>query len=93
MAALIASVPLVFGDLHAVRGRRLPPELGDTDRPAALRLRSRAAALATPSFGTVVMVGLATLISVPFGILAAVYLAILEPDSRWPIPCAFWPKC
>jgi phosphate transport system permease protein len=28
------------------------------------------------------MVGIATLISVPFGILAAIYLAMLDPDSK-----------
>lgn len=32
--------------------------------------------------GTLVMVGLATLMSVPIGIFAAIYLAILDPDSR-----------
>jgi phosphate transport system permease protein len=32
--------------------------------------------------GTLVMVGIAALISVPFGILAAIYLAILGPDSK-----------
>lgn len=32
--------------------------------------------------GTVVMVGIATLISVPIGIMAAVYLAILDPNGR-----------
>ena len=38
------------------------------------------------------MVGIATLISVPIGILAAVYLAILIPMADWRTPCAFWPK-
>jgi phosphate transport system permease protein len=32
--------------------------------------------------GTLVMVGLAALISVPFGVLAAVFLAAIGPDSR-----------
>jgi phosphate transport system permease protein len=32
--------------------------------------------------GTVVMVGIATLISVPFGVLAAVFLAEFGPESR-----------
>ncbi len=32
--------------------------------------------------GTLVMVGLAALLSVPFGIMAAVFLAVLGPDSR-----------
>ena len=32
--------------------------------------------------GTLVMVGLSTLISVPIGIFAAIYLAILDPASR-----------
>ena len=31
--------------------------------------------------GTLVMVGIATLISVPFGILAAIYLAEFGPDD------------
>ncbi|GLS84077.1 phosphate ABC transporter permease PstA [Paraferrimonas haliotis] len=32
--------------------------------------------------GTLVMVAIAALISVPFGVLAAIYLAVLEPHSR-----------
>jgi phosphate transport system permease protein len=32
--------------------------------------------------GTLIMVGIATLISVPIGLFAAIYLAILDPDSK-----------
>jgi phosphate transport system permease protein len=32
--------------------------------------------------GTLIMVGIAALISVPFGILAAIHLAMLDPDSK-----------
>ena len=32
--------------------------------------------------GTLLMVGIAALISVPFGLFAAIYLAMLEPDGK-----------
>ena len=43
--------------------------------------------------GTLVMVGIAAVISVPIGMLAAIYLGVLDPRSRWPIPLASWPRC
>ena len=42
--------------------------------------------------GTVVMVGIAAVLSVPFGILAAVFLAEFAPESKRPRPCAFVPR-
>lgn len=85
LAAGLAAVPLLsviylllvqggtrlFGSdfVEVITG--LPPagfELGGGIGPAIL--------------GTLVMVGIASAISIPFGILAAVYLAVLEPNSR-----------
>ncbi|NEX18941.1 phosphate ABC transporter permease PstA [Thiorhodococcus mannitoliphagus] len=85
IAALLASIPLfsVIYMLLAQGGTRLfgadvvevltglPPagfEIGGGIGPAIL--------------GTLVMVGIASAISVPFGILAAVYLGVLDPTSK-----------
>lgn len=85
LAALLASIPLIsviymllvqggtrlFGAdvIEVLTG--LPPagfELGGGIGPAIL--------------GTLVMVGIASLLSIPLGILAAVYLGVLEPSSK-----------
>jgi phosphate transport system permease protein len=85
LAALIAAVPLIsvmylllvkggsrlFGADFAEVLTGLPPagfELGGGIGPAIV--------------GTLVMVGIASVISIPIGILAAIYLGVLEPRSR-----------
>ncbi|MER2528217.1 MAG: phosphate ABC transporter permease PstA, partial [Candidatus Competibacter denitrificans] len=81
LAALMAAVPLfsVIYMLFVEGGSRLSWETLTALPPSAFDLGG---GFGNAIVGTVVMVGLATLISVPLGILAAVYLAILEPDSR-----------
>jgi phosphate transport system permease protein len=85
LAALIDAVPLIsvmylllvkggsrlFGADFAEVLTGLPPagfELGGGIGPAIV--------------GTLVMVGIASVISIPIGILAAIYLGVLEPRSR-----------
>jgi len=81
IAALLAAVPLfsVIYMLFVEGGSRLSWETLTALPPSAFDLGG---GFGNAIVGTVVMVGIATLISVPLGILAAVYLAILEPDSR-----------
>lgn len=81
IAALLAAVPLfsVIYMLFVEGGSRLSWEALTALPPSAFDLGG---GFGNAIVGTVVMVGIATLISVPLGILAAVYLAILEPDSR-----------
>ena len=43
--------------------------------------------------GTLVIVGMATLISVPIGILSAIFLAQAKPATAWRPRCASPPKC
>ncbi|WP_295578462.1 phosphate ABC transporter permease PstA [uncultured Lamprocystis sp.] len=85
LAALLAAVPLIsvmylllvkggsrlFGADFAEVLTGLPPagfELGGGIGPAIV--------------GTLVMVGIASVLSIPIGILAAIYLGVLEPRSR-----------
>jgi len=85
LAALLAAVPLIsvmylllvkggsrlFGADFMEVMTGLPPagfELGGGIGPAIV--------------GTLVMVGIASVISIPIGILAAIYLGVLEPRSR-----------
>jgi len=81
IAAVLASVPLlsVIYMLFVEGGSRLNWETLTALPPSAFELGG---GFGNAIVGTVVMVGIATLISVPLGILAAVYLAILDPDSR-----------
>ena len=81
IAALLASVPLfsVIYELVVAGGSRLSWETLTTLPPSAFDLGG---GFGNAIIGTGVMVGIATLISVPIGILAAVYLAILDPDSK-----------
>ena len=81
IAALLAAVPLfsVIYMLFVEGGSRLSWETLTALPPSAF---DPGGGFGNAIVGTVVMVGIATLISVPLGILAAVYLAILEPDSR-----------
>lgn len=81
IAALLASVPLfsVIYELVVAGGSRLNWETLTALPPSAFDLGG---GFGNAIVGTVVMVGIATLISMPIGILAAVYLAILDPDSK-----------
>jgi phosphate transport system permease protein len=81
IAALLASVPLlsVIYMLIIQGGARLDWEALTALPPSAFE---QGGGFGNAIIGTLVMVGLATLISVPIGILAAIYLAILDPDSK-----------
>ena len=81
IAALLARVPLfsVIYELVVAGGSRLSWETLTALPPSAFDLGG---GFGNAIVGTLVMVGIATLISVPIGILAAVYLAILDPDSK-----------
>ncbi|CDH43117.1 phosphate ABC transporter permease PstA [Candidatus Contendibacter odensensis] len=81
IAALLASVPLfsVIYRLAIEGGSRLDWEALTALPPSAFE---QGGGFGNAIVGTLVMVGLATLISVPIGIFAAIYLAILDPDSR-----------
>jgi len=81
IAALLASVPLlsVIYELVVAGGSRLSWETLTALPPSAF---DPGGGFGNAIIGTGVMVGIATLISVPIGILAAVYLAILDPDSK-----------
>ncbi len=81
IAAVLASVPLlsVIYMLFVEGGSRLNWETLTALPPSAFELGG---GFGNAIVGTVVMVGIATLISVPIGILAAVYLAILDPNGR-----------
>jgi phosphate transport system permease protein len=81
VAALLASVPL-FSVLYMLLmrgGARLNLELFTELPPAGFELGG---GIGNAIVGTLVMVGLATLISVPSGILAGVYLAELGPETQ-----------
>ncbi|KAB2936073.1 MAG: phosphate ABC transporter permease PstA [Candidatus Contendobacter sp.] len=81
IAALLASVPLfsVIYRLAIEGGSRLDWEALTALPPSAFE---QGGGFGNAIVGTLVMVGLATLMSVPIGIFAAIYLAILDPDSR-----------
>jgi phosphate transport system permease protein len=81
MAAILASVPL-FSVLYMLivrGGARLNLDLFTELPPAGFELGG---GIGNAIVGTLVMVGIATLISVPVGILAGVYLADLGPDTK-----------
>ena len=79
--AVIACVPLfsVLIMLLWRGGARLGLELFTELPPTAFETGG---GFGNAILGTLVMVGIAALISIPFGILAAVFLAELEPDSN-----------
>jgi phosphate transport system permease protein len=84
-AALIAAVPLVSVlYLLIVRGgSRLSLEVLTSLPPAGFEMGG---GFGNAIVGTVVMVGIAALLSVPLGVVAAVFLAELQPNSqlaRW----------
>ena len=81
LVALIASIPL-FSVLYMLifkGGARLGVELFTELPPAGFEL---VGGFGNAIVGTFVMVVIAAAISIPVGILSAVYLAELDPDSR-----------
>lgn len=81
VVAVIASIPLfsVLYMLLVKGGARLSSELFTELPPAGFELGG---GFGNAILGTLVMVGIAALISIPIGILAAAYLAELGPSSR-----------
>ena len=78
---LIACVPLFSVLIMLIwrGGRKLGVELFTALPPTAFE---EGGGFGNAIVGTLVMVGIAVLISVPFGILAAVFLAEFDPNSR-----------
>jgi phosphate transport system permease protein len=87
--AILGSIPLfsVIIMLVAEGGARLDIEALTALPPAGFEMGG---GFGNAIIGTLVMVAIATAISVPLGLLAAIYLAILDPHSRWPGPLASW---
>lgn len=81
LIALVAAVPLfsVLYMLIVEGGARLGLELFTELPPAGFEMGG---GFGNAIVGTLVMVGIAALISVPIGILAAAYLAELDPASK-----------
>ena len=79
--AVLASVPLfsVIYMLLIEGGSRLDWEAITALPPSAFEMGG---GFGNAIIGTLVMVGIATLISVPIGLFAAIYLSILDPDSK-----------
>jgi phosphate transport system permease protein len=80
-AAIVAAVPLisVLYMLVVRGGARFSSELFTALPPAGFEMGG---GFGNAIAGTLVMVGLGGLMSIPFGVLAAVYLAELGPTSR-----------
>ncbi len=81
LVALIASVPLisVLYMLIVQGGGRLSAELFTELPPAGFEMGG---GFGNAILGTVVMVAIASAISIPIGILAAAYLSDVDPDSK-----------
>ena len=81
LAALVAAVPLlsVLYELILRGGHRLSLEVFTELPPAGFE---EGGGYGNAIVGTLVTVGLGGLVSIPFGILAAVFLAELEPGGR-----------
>lgn len=81
LVALCAGVPLVsvLYMLIVKGGERLSLELLTDLPPAGFEVGG---GFGNAILGTLVMVGIAALISIPLGILAATFLADIDPDSR-----------
>jgi len=81
IAAILASVPLfsVIYMLLVQGGARLDLEALTALPPAGFEMGG---GFGNAIVGTLVMVGIAAITSVPLGILAAIYLAILDPSSK-----------
>jgi phosphate transport system permease protein len=91
MTAIIASIPL-FSVLYMLivrGGSRLSLEIFTELPPAGFELGG---GFGNAIVGTLTMVGIATLISVPFSILAAVFLAELGPESKTANAARFFAK-
>lgn len=91
IVALIASIPLfsVLYMLIVKGGARLSTALFTELPPAGFELGG---GFGNAIVGTLVMVGLAALISIPIGILAAAFLAELGPNSRVAVITRFLAK-
>ena len=81
VAAIVAAIPLVsvLYMLIVRGGARLSLELFTALPPAGFEMGG---GFGNAIVGTVVMVGIGGLISIPVGVLAAVFLAELGPTSR-----------
>jgi phosphate transport system permease protein len=81
IAAILASVPLfsVIYMLLVEGGSRLDWEALSALPPAGFEMGG---GFGNAIVGTLVMVGIAAAISMPLGMLAAIYLAILDPNSK-----------
>jgi len=90
-AAIVASVPLfsVIFMLIMEGGSRLDWEALTELPPTAFETGG---GFGNAILGTLVMVGIASLISVPIGLLAAVYMSILGPTSKLSITARFLSK-
>ena len=81
VAAILAAIPLVsvLYMLIVRGGARLSTSLFVELPPAGFEMGG---GFGNAIVGTVVMIGISALLSTPFGILSAVFLAELGPDSR-----------
>ncbi len=81
VAAIIASIPLlsVLYGLIVRGGHRLSLEVFTELPPAGFE---EGGGFGNAIVGTLVTVGIGALISIPFGILAAIFLGELEPDGK-----------
>jgi len=81
LAAVIAGVPLisVLYGLIVRGGHRLSLEVLTELPPAGFE---EGGGFGNAIVGTLVTVGIGALISIPFGIMAAIFMGVLEPDSR-----------
>jgi phosphate transport system permease protein len=81
IAAILASIPLfsVIYMLVVQGGARVDLEALTALPPAGFEMGG---GFGNAIVGTLVMVGIAAIVSVPLGILAAIYLAILDPSSK-----------
>jgi phosphate transport system permease protein len=79
--AILASVPLfsVIYMLIVEGGSRLDLEALTAIPPAGFEMGG---GFGNAIIGTLVMVGIASAISIPFGLMAAIHLAILDPNSK-----------
>lgn len=89
--AILASIPLfsVIFMLAVEGGSRLEIETLTALPPAGLELGG---GFGNAIVGTFVMVGIASAISIPVGIMAALYLAILAPNSQLAVTSRFLSK-
>ena len=91
LAAVLACIPLfsVLIMLIVRGGKRLSLELFYTLPPTAFETGG---GFGNAIVGTLFMVGIAALISIPFGVLAAIYMAELGPTSKMAATARFCAK-